>query len=347
MVLRVSPASTPPLSWSAPTREASALAVLLALTARFTDDGPLEDFLKAVTDATRALLIADHASVRLLDQARTSLLTGARSGTGEEDTPMDFKRGEGIVGWVVEHGQPARLDDVATDSRWLAPQGQTFSVRSLMAEPLWASGEVIGVLSVSSPLASAFSDEDHLMLRLLANCSSPPVDRARLRRLAMFDDITMAFNHRYLMPRLVEEMERASRAEGHLSVLYMDLDSFKSVNDKHGHAVGDYVLRMFADRVRKAVRRIDVLIRRGGDEFVLIMPATTATQAHATGHRIQQTLATDAIEADNGTVRIHQTVSIGVTTWDKREPPDQFERRADAAMYEAKRLGRNRVVVGG
>ena len=92
----------------------------------------------------------------------------------------------------------------------------------------------------------------------------------------MFDDTTMAFNHRYLLPRIVEEMERASRSSGDLSILYMDLDHFKSVNDRFGHAVGDVVLRMFADRVRRAVRRIDVLIRRGGEEFVLVMPATGA-----------------------------------------------------------------------
>jgi two-component system cell cycle response regulator len=188
------------------------------------------------------------------------------------------------------------------------------------------------------------------MLRLLANCSAPPIERARLRRLAMFDDITMAFNHRYLAPRVVEEMERASRSGGDLSLLYMDLDHFKSVNDKFGHAVGDVVLRMFADRVRKAVRRVDVLIRRGGEEFVLLMPATGATQAHATGNRIQQTLAGEELELESpekshGALRIRQTVSVGIATWDQRESPDQLERRADEAMYEAKRLGRNRVVV--
>jgi two-component system cell cycle response regulator len=204
---------------------------------------------------------------------------------------------------------------------------------------------VIGVLAVTSPASNAFGEEDQLLLRLLANCSAPPIERARLRRLAMFDDITMAFNHRYLNPRLVEEMERASRSSGDVSVLYMDLDHFKSVNDKHGHAVGDAVLRMFADRVRKAVRRVDVLVRRGGEEFVLIMPATGATQAHATGHRIQQTLHSEPFEIENGSLRIKQTVSIGVATWDKRETPEQLERRADEAMYEAKRLGRDRVVV--
>lgn len=321
-----------------------ALEVLLQLTAQLTDDRPLEDFLKAVTDATLELLVADHASIRLLDTARNALLSGARSGTGASDRPMDFKRGEGVLGWIVEHGQPARVDDVALDGRWVHSAGQEFHVRSLMAEPLWASNEVIGVLSVTSPKIGAFGGAEQLLLRLLANCSAPPIERARLRRLAMFDDITMAFNHRYLLPRMVEEMARASRAGGDVSLLYMDLDHFKSVNDRYGHAVGDAVLRMFADRVRKAVRRVDVLVRRGGEEFVLIMPSTGATQAHATAVRIQQTLQGEELEVDNAH-RIRQTVSIGVATWDTRESPEQLERRADDAMYEAKRLGRNRVVV--
>jgi two-component system, cell cycle response regulator len=320
-----------------------ALEVLLRLTAHLTDDRPLEEFLKAVTDATLELLPGDHASIRLLDTSRAALLTGARSGTGEDGRAPEFRRGEGIIGWVVEHGEPARVDDVEHDSRWLRTGHQPFAIRSIVAEPLWAGGEVIGVLAASSADRGAFKEGDQLFLRLLANCSAPPIERARLRRLAMFDDTTMAFNHRYLVPRLVEEMERASRAAGDVSLLYMDLDHFKSVNDRLGHAAGDAVLRMFADRVRKAVRRVDVLVRRGGEEFILIMPATGATQAHATATRIQQTVDGEPFELEGG--RVAQTVSIGVATWDKRETPEQLEARADQAMYEAKRLGRNRVVV--
>lgn len=320
-----------------------ALEVLLQLTAQLTDDRPLEEFLKAVTDASLDIVSADHASIRLLDTTRTALLSGARSGTGQADRPMSFRRGEGVLGWVVEHGEPVRIDDVEADPRWVSPNAQKFLVRSILAEPLWSSGEVIGVLACTSPKVSAFADGDQLLVRLLANCSAPPIERARLRRLAMFDDITMAFNYRYLAPRLIEEMERASRSGGDLSILYMDLDHFKSVNDRYGHAVGDAVLKIFADRVRKAVRRVDVLVRRGGEEFVLIMPQTSATQAHATANRIQQNLHADDLEAEG--IEIHQTVSIGVATWDHRESPDQLERRADEAMYEAKRLGRDRVVV--
>lgn len=322
-----------------------ALDVLLELTAQLTCDRPLEEFLKAVTGASIELLHADHASIRLLDTTRSALLCGARSGTGEDDRPMEFRRGEGILGWVVEHGEPARIGDVEHDTRWLRSQGQSFHVRSIIAEPLWSSGEVIGVLSVTSPTRDAFVEEDQLLLRLLANCSAPPIERARLRRLAMFDDTTMAFNHRYLQPRLVEEMERAGRTAGDVSVLYMDLDHFKSVNDNYGHAVGDVILRMFADRVRRTVRKVDVLVRRGGEEFVLIMPSTGATQAHGTAQRIQQSLHDELFDAAGSAVRIRQTASIGVATWDKRETPEELERRADQAMYQAKRLGRDRVVV--
>lgn len=322
------------------------LEILLQLTAQLTDDRPLEDFLKAVTDASLEMLPAQHSSIRLLDPSRTMLLSGARSGTGADDRPMDFKRGEGVLGWVVENSQPVRIGDVAEDKRWIpsSKKQQGFDVASIMAEPLWSSGDVIGVLAVTSEHKDAFTDAHQLVLRLLGNCSAPPIDRARLRRLAMFDDMTMAFNHRYLSPRIVEEMERAGRSGGEMSLLYMDLDHFKSVNDKFGHAIGDVVLRMFADKVRKAVRRVDILVRRGGEEFVLVMPQTSATDALSTGTRIQQTLAGEDLEIENG-LRIRQTVSVGVATWDQRESPDALERRADQAMYEAKKLGRNRVVV--
>lgn len=321
-----------------------AMFVLLQLTQQLAEDKPLEEFLRVVTDAAVSLLGAEHSSIRLLDTPRTALLSGARSGRGSEAPPLDFKRGEGLIGWVVDHGAPVRVDDVEKEPRFKAIQSQPFAIRSLMAEPLWSMGEVIGVLSVTSPELAAFTEDDQLLCRLLANCCVPPIERARLKRLAMFDDLTMAFNHRYLQPRLTEEMERASRAHGDVSLLLMDLDHFKVVNDTHGHAVGDVVLRLFADRVRANVRRVDILIRRGGEEFVLIMPATSATQALATGVRIQQTLDGERLKIEVG-LDLHQTVSIGVATWDGKESPEQLERRADLAMYEAKKQGRNRVVV--
>jgi two-component system cell cycle response regulator len=281
--------------------------------------------------------------VRLLDTTRGSLLSSARSGVGSEHAPVELRRGEGVVGWVLEHREALAVDDTRNDPRFLKADGQRFVIRSIVAEPLWSSGDVIGVLSVSSPQVAAFSHEDRLLVRLLANCSIPPIERARLHRLAIIDDLTLAYNVRHLAPCLEQEMQRATRTASPLSFLLMDLDHFKEVNDQHGHAVGDVVLRLFADRVRALVRRTDVLVRRGGEEFALLMPGTSEREARASADRIRETLATSAFQALGKT--LPQTVSIGAATWDGREAGASLEKRADLAMYEAKARGRNRVAV--
>ena len=320
------------------------LRVLLELTQQLTDNRPLEESLTAVTEASLKLLPADHASIRLLDASHSELLSGARSGSGASERPLTFRRGEGLIGWIVEFKEGVLIDDTQSDPRFVKSPRQGFVIRSMVAEPLWSAGQVIGVLSISAPKPAAFSPDDQLLVRLLANCSTPPIERARLRRLAMTDDLTLAYNQRYLSPRFHEELERARRSEQPLSILLLDLDHFKRVNDKHGHEVGDAVLRMFADRVRASVRRIDVFIRRGGEEFLLVMPTTRLEQAKATAERIRQAVGEAAFDLGVGG-KVKQTVSIGVATWDFHETPEHFQRRADVAMYQAKEQGRDRVVV--
>jgi diguanylate cyclase (GGDEF)-like protein len=319
------------------------LLVLLQLTEQLTDGRALEDALRAVTDATLAILPGDHASIRLLDASRTHLLASARSGIGRDTPTVRLRAGTGLSGWVLEHGEPLRVVDVRRDPRFVELPGQGFAIGSMVVEPLVSEGAPMGVLAVSSPEVNAFSPTDELLARLLANCSVAPIQRARLERLAVTDDLTLAFNGRYLATRLVEEMERARRSEKPLSLLLLDLDHFKVVNDRHGHAVGDQVLRAFVDRVRAATRRVDVLVRRGGEEFVLIMPSTTTAQARTIADRVRRRASGEPIHVAGA--RIVQTVSIGVATWDGRESSDALQRRADDAMYDAKQSGRDRVEV--
>jgi diguanylate cyclase (GGDEF)-like protein len=319
------------------------LLVLLQLTEQLTDGRGLEDALRAVTDATLAILPGDHASIRLLDASRTHLLASARSGIGHDSPSVQLRAGVGISGWVLQHGEPARVVDARKDPRFVPLPAQGFTIASMVVEPLVSEGAPIGVLAVSSPEVNAFSPTDELLARLLANCSVGPIQRARLERLAVTDDLTLAFNGRYLSTRILEEMERTRRTRRPLSVMLLDLDHFKLVNDTHGHAVGDQVLRAFVDRVRAATRRVDVLVRRGGEEFVLLMPSTTAAQAKAIADRVRGHVSCDPIVV--GEARVAQTVSIGVATWDGRESADALQRRADDAMYDAKQLGRDRVHV--
>ena len=199
------------------------------------------------------------------------------------------------------------------------------------------------MLACTSPEIGAFTPQDHLLVRLLANCSAPPIERARLRRLAMFDDITMAFNNRYLYPRVIEEMERASRSGGDVSLLYMDLDHFKLVNDTYGHPVGDQVLKGVARILKEQARDSDVVARYGGEEFAIVMSETDEAGATVIAERIRDRVARIVHRTPQGPLQV--TISLGTATFpdDARTKAELIE-RADGCLYHAKRHGRNQTV---
>ncbi len=314
------------------------LAVLRQLTERLSGGQPLEDALHGVTDAALEVLPCDHASIRLFDASRTTLLAGARSGRGIEQRTLSLTKGEGIAGWVMEHAMPAHVRDTKDDPRFVVAVGQGFSIRSMIAEPLLVAGKPIGVLGASSPEPNAFTDDDILLARILANCSVPAIERSRLERLAAVDELTLAFNSRYLAPRLQEEMDRARHSGSTLSLLVLDLDRLQHVNAAFGHDMGDRVLAIFSERVRAQTRRYDILVRSGDDEFVVIMPTTSPTQAHASGEKLRKAVGEEPMEPKRGGY-ISQRVSVGIATWDGRETTEELCARAGAAMREAKARG--------
>jgi len=168
----------------------------------------------------------------------------------------------------------------------------------------------------------------------------------RLQQLTITDDVTGLYNQRFLFGRLSEEFERARRHQHSLCVMMLDIDYFKNVNDSHDHIFGSQVLRRVGAVLREGVRAIDLLIRYGGDEFVVLMPETAVAEALPVGERVRSLLAaTDVGDAERP---YHVTVSVGVAGLDE-SPSDNAAtllRRADTAMYLAKGRGRNQVAVG-
>lgn len=325
-------------------REQSSHEVLRALAVLLSrlQPGDRSTF-QAATDAAMELLPADHASLRVMGsdglfEAR------ARSGSGVSAAPAPFGKDQGVMGWVARTGLSARVMDVDSDPRFHNAQHGGFQVRSMVAVPVTTGGKFLGVLNASSPQINAFSEEDELALSIIAELVGQALRIDELETLAVTDAHTLAFNRRYLFPRLREEMSRCRRHNRTLSILSMDLDHFKRINDQYGHRAGDDVLRFFAQTVRHCVRNIDILVRRGGEEFVLIMPSTTTDEAVAVAERIRSTLASQQIHLSTGQ-DVHQSVSIGVVTWDREETAAELDHRADQAMYDAKRRGRNRVSV--
>jgi two-component system, cell cycle response regulator len=318
------------------------LDVLAEMTADMLDAHDRSSRLQVVTDAALKLTPANHASVRLRDLS-DGLRVGARSGVGADRPAPSVRMGQGVLGWVAQTGEAANVRDIDEDPRFSPIEKRGFEVSSLVSIPIRARGETLGVLSLSAPERDAFGADHQSLAQLLAHAAAQALLTSELEELSITDSQTLAYNRRYLLPRLHQEMERATRHGEQLSVLMLDLDHFKLVNDRHGHPVGDAVLRAFADAVREEVRSIDVLVRRGGEEFVLLMPNTGDEAAHLVAERLRVRLASEPLRARPG-LHIRQTVSVGVATWDGHESAESLDERADLAMYEAKQDGRNRVV---
>jgi two-component system cell cycle response regulator len=169
--------------------------------------------------------------------------------------------------------------------------------------------------------------------------------RSRLEQLATQDDLTGLYNYRYLHTRLNEEFKRSERYRDPLACVMIDIDYFKRVNDRHGHDVGDAVLRETSERLRKAVREIDVVTRYGGEEFLLVLPSTNFSGALAVADRVWRSVGSDTFNLPTGPERV--SISLGVAVFPSRDikTKDQLIKAADKALYQAKDDGRDRICV--
>jgi diguanylate cyclase (GGDEF)-like protein len=163
--------------------------------------------------------------------------------------------------------------------------------------------------------------------------------QTQLAQLVIQDQLTNVLNARAFADRLTEELDRNRRYPRPLALLYMDLDNFKIINDTHGHQTGDAVLRLVADAMRSSVRHSDIVGRLGGDEFAVLMPETDAPLADAAAKRLVANLR----DVFKGTPNV--TASLGVVSCTATDAStDDLLRRADQAMYDAKKQGKDRVV---
>jgi two-component system cell cycle response regulator len=161
--------------------------------------------------------------------------------------------------------------------------------------------------------------------------------------LAVTDELTGLYNRRYFDRHLSLMLEKARQQERDMAVMLIDLDYFKAVNDTHGHDIGDAVLREFADRLRRNIRGVDLACRFGGEEFVVLMPDTDYQQAQGVAERVRLAVAESPFDASG--IPLGVTVSVGVALNESLEDtPELLLKRADVALYRAKRTGRNRVV---
>jgi diguanylate cyclase (GGDEF)-like protein len=246
-----------------------------------------------------------------------------------------------IAGWVMQKGEEFTTADLRRDARI-----RDEVVATVIAFPLSCRGGLDGAPSGREPrMAPAILRAVRVLLEPAAVALDNALLLKRAEALSVTDDLTSLYNSRYLNQVLRRETKRASRSGRPLSLLFIDLDGFKGVNDTHGHLFGSRALVEAAAVIRGSARETDIVARFGGDEFALVLPDTGGEGAFAVGERIRDRIAAHLFLAGDG-LNIHLTASVGVATLpDVAASADELVQAADKAMYYVKETGKNGIQV--
>ncbi|MDP2859051.1 MAG: sensor domain-containing diguanylate cyclase [Bacillota bacterium] len=245
--------------------------------------------------------------------------------------------GEGVVGSVIASVKPALVTEALDVHFYRAPDQPPF--RSLVAAPLVISGHAIGAVLVASFMRAHFSPHDMGIISLLSEQAAISFRNATIygqtREQAITDPMTGLYNYRHFLAKLHEEIERARLAGKELSLLYLDWDGLRQINNTYGHPTGDAALRELAGILRGLVRRADILARYAGDEFVLLMPCACHEDALATAARIDEALESREPTQEVPVERFNLSIGVASFPADALDA-DSLVREADKRMYEAK-----------
>ncbi len=309
--------------------------------ARSRDAAPVFSIIERECAAT---FDQDFFMLALTDPSTSRLQAVFRRRRGEAPQLRPLSLGEGLASRVLATRRPLRIDDLDAPRNPVPIHLVAEDAKSALVVPLMVQDRAIGVLSVQSRRAAAWNDASLQALQVVAQLAALAVDGLRHQRKATHDSLTGMYHRDYFFRRVRDEYRRMRRYGGSFAVLMIDLDGFKTINDRHGHISGDRYLAAFGNVVRRVLRGADLACRFGGDEFCLLLPETDTAGAHVIAERLRAAVARMSVRVDR--VELRTTVSIGLAAFPDHDTGDLNDllRRADEALYRAKRTGRDRVV---
>jgi diguanylate cyclase (GGDEF)-like protein len=309
----------------------------------------LDALLVRIADAVGDLIPLDTPTSYEAHQARHVLKpVHVRDKYADEIMRTTISFAEGITGWATRNREAVLSNQAHLDPRVRNVPGTPLEPEALICIPLIARGQLKGALNIyREGDAVAFSETEFEIAKRFGDAAALALDNAqireRLEHQARTDSLTGLFNHSVFYERLLQSLQESSRTHAPLAVLMLDIDDFKRVNDVHGHAVGDELLRFLAEALRAIVRPEDAVCRLGGEEFAVVMDACNGDDAVRAAERVQDRLAGVDFPGIG-----HMTVSIGLALGPEHAMnPRELAACAEAAMMTAKAQGKNQVVLYG
>jgi diguanylate cyclase (GGDEF)-like protein len=325
------------------------LLVFHRLARSLTSSFDLDTILRTILDHMERTIDAELWTLLMLDEAKQELYYAIAAG-GEMSALRDLrvKVGEGVAGWVAQNGETLIVPETVNDPRLEAPNSSKLrKLRSVVALPLRGRTGTLGVIEILNPPAGQLNDYTIAFLHILADHAAIAIENAndvsRIQQLTIADDTTGLYNVRHLYDVLARELDRSASNNLPLSLAFLDLDRFKSVNDAHGHLIGSELLSQAGARLQQLSRPKDVCFRYGGDEFVILMPETGAAEGLSQARSLLSALMATEFRMKTG-LKLHVSASIGVSS----APRDGTAIHtvigaADSRMYAVKTNGRGQV----
>jgi len=332
-------------------REAGEVAVFQDLGKALTSSVQMDQVLRTIMEKIDEFLRPDNWSLLLLDEAKQELYFELAVGKASQALKdVRIKLGQGIAGWVAQHGEIVIVPDTSKDTRFFGKVDEKtkMETRSIVAVPVRFRDSCLGVIELINCVGpDGFDPRDLKLLEALSDFAAIALENARhvkrIHELTIKDDCTSLYNARHMGFILDTEIYRSQRYNYEFSIVFIDLDHFKQVNDTHGHLVGSRLLAEMGEALKTNCRLIDFAFRYGGDEFVILLPQTSKDNAIKVARRLHK-LIRETVWLSKEGLDIRVTPSVGLAAY----PADSKTKEgllhlADEAMYLVKNTNRDSV----
>src|SRR5438477_11856166 len=333
-------------------RQMEEISIFHDVAKALTSSLNLDSILQTIMEKMAVFFRPDTWSLLMVDEQKDELYFAIAVGDAADALKsIRLKVGEGIAGWVAKHGESLLVPDVYRDPRFAKriDEMTKWQTRSIICVPLKSKHRVLGVIQLINCAMESFTDNEMFFLHALCDYAAIAIDNARavekIQELTITDDCTGLYNARHLYKTLEAEVYRSHRFGYEFSVVFIDLDHFKQVNDTYGHLVGSKLLAEIGYLIKAQLRLIDYAFRYGGDEFVVLLPQTGKDAAVVVAKRLRDSMRNGDFRTDQGD-QIDVRASMGLATFphDAQTPHDVI-RQADEMMYAVKNSTRDNIGV--